>query len=351
MAWVAATGDGAFMLAGIWLTLTNTGLPSSYIILFPPLWLAPVALSFGALRFSPGLEIYLIVLLATGLVATALLGGDWAFGLTETQADIAGEFLSVPSGVIRLAMLCLAGLVLVIAVVRSRSLMTRAISETLRGANLTRYLPRQIADRLAETGLEELRRGKRQNVAVLFTDIRSFTELSETLPPEDLSAFVTEFRSRLAHAADACGGTIDKFIGDAAMIVFGITASSGNDAGAALQCADSILREMDDWSLQRSASGQPAVRVGVGIHYGEAFCGAIGDESRLEYTILGDTVNVAARLEELTKSVGMPIVVSENVLERAGIDPAAPGWTVIETTQLRGRKSGIRIMASPGRRA
>ena len=77
---------------------------------------------------------------------------------------------------------------------------------------------------------------------------------------------------------------------------------------------------MEDWSAERAQAGDPAVRVGVGVHYGEAFCGAIGDETRLEYTVLGDTVNVAARLEELTKSIGLPLVVSKDVIDRAGID-------------------------------
>ena len=351
MAWVAATGDGAFLLINIWTSLLNTGLSANFLILFPPLWLAPVVLSFGALRFNPRLQAYLIMLLATGLVATAYLGAYEVFRQPEPLPEVANLFVSIPADVMRLTMLCLAGMVLVIASIRSRSVVSQAISETVRGTNLTRYLPRQIADRLAETGLDELRRGRRQNVAVLFTDIRGFTEMSEPLAPEELGAFVSGFRIRIARAADATGGTIDKFVGDAAMIVFGLAGSHDNDAVAALRCADQILLEMQNWSDERMQSGDPAVRVGIGIHHGEVFCGAIGDETRLEYTVLGDTVNVAARLEELTKSVGMPIVVSMDLLEHAGSGASGKEWQTVETTHLRGRTGEITVMASPGRQA
>jgi adenylate cyclase len=245
-------------------------------------------------------------------------------------------------------MLALAGLVLVIASVRARTLLTLEIREARRSVNLTRYLPQLIADQLAETGIDELRRGRRQNVAVLFVDIRGFTSRSEPMSPEALGEFLTEFRSRVARAADASGGTIDKFIGDAAMVVFGLVSDGKNEAAAALECADLILTEIADWNEQRRATGQDPVKVGIGIHWGDAFCGAIGDETRLEYTVLGDTVNVAARLEELTKQMAWPIVVSHAVLDAAGQSGESETWHALDTTTLRGRTDPIQLFGSSG---
>jgi adenylate cyclase len=241
--------------------------------------------------------------------------------------------------------------------VRARALLTRAIRETRRGVNLTRYLPPRIADRLAETGLDELRRGRRQTVAILFVDVRGFTPLSEAMTPEALSGFVAEFRHRVAGAAEASGGTIDKFIGDAAMIVFGLEPEGADSAGAdgaansaatALACARRLLAEIAEWSARRRDAGEPPVEVGIGVHQGEVFCGAIGDETRLEFTVLGDPVNVAARLQALTREVGWPIVASAAVLEAAGAGRPPAGWQALAPTPLRGRRGMLEIFGSGG---
>ncbi|MBW8638120.1 adenylate/guanylate cyclase domain-containing protein [Hoeflea sp. WL0058] len=341
MAWAAATGDGVFIVASVWLGLINTALPANYMLLIPSMWLVPVAISFGALRFNPALQAYLMALLVAGFVLIAFVD-VWDYELAGPPPESANLFLALPPNAMRLAMVCLAGVVLVIAGIRSRALMARAITETWRGANLTRYLPSEVADRLAETGLDALRRGKRQDVAILFTDIRGFTPLSETMTPEEIGAFLTEFRRRVSTAVVSCGGVIDKFIGDAVLVVFGIRDPSDRDAAAAVHCAGLLLKEMDEWSRERS--GDPAVRIGVGLHRGEVFLGAIGDETRLEYTVLGDTVNVAARLEELTKETGWPILASKQLLDQAGVDLAF--WKAIDTTFLRGRHEQIEIYGS-----
>lgn len=215
--------------------------------------------------------------------------------------------------------------------------------ERERRLNLGRYLPSQISDWLAENPADVVRAGKRQDVAILFTDIRGFTRRAETLDPASLGQFVGEFRQQVAAAADAHGGVIDKFIGDAAMVVFGIPQSHGPEphgrtAGDALACARALLANIEDWNRGRTAAGQDEVRIGIGVHWGPVFCGAIGDAVRLEYTVLGDTVNVAARLQDETKSAGYPLVVSEAVLAAAGpAEGALSGWQPLPPKSLRGR--------------
>lgn len=346
MAWIAVTGDCAFLLINIWVGLGNTGLDANYVIALPPIWLAPVVLSAGALRFNPYLQAYVVALLIFGLVAIAVFNTDWEIGLSKTLQPAAGFLFSWPPNTMRLMMLVLAGVILVVASARARALLIRAIDQTRRSVNLTRYLPQQIAGRLAETGIDELRKGKRQNIAVLFVDIRGFTGLSESMGPEAVSALVTEFRRRIARAVDASGGTIDKFIGDAAMILFGVLPGVRNEAADALICADLILGELDEWNRSRVNEGDPAVRVGIGVHWGEVFCGAIGDENRIEYTVLGDAVNVASRLEQLTKEVRRPLIVSSDVLNRAELDPDDEKWQVLDHSELRGRADPIVALAS-----
>lgn len=338
IAWGGATCDVAFLLINLLLALENMGIPANYIVCLPPIFLAPLVLTFGALRFNPALQLYFLFLLTVGFVAV-VAASEWDYGPEAASADTLRILLAPPTYAMRLAMLALAGVVLVIAAVRAKALLRRAIHQVERAANLTRYLPRQIADRLAETGLDELRRGRRQTAAVLFVDIRSFTSMSENMSPEALGEFLTEFRHRVVACADATGGAVDKFIGDAAMIVFGVDKPDPGDAAAALACAEKLGKEIDAWRAQ-----DPSIelQIAIGAHWGEVFCGAIGDEARLEFTVVGDAVNVAARLQGVAAAADLSSAVSGDLWVAAG-NP--DGWRSHDVSRLRGRKEPIAVFA------
>jgi len=343
MSWLTVTGDCAFLHLSLWLALGNTGLAGGYLVALPSIWLAPAVLAFGALRFNPLLQAYVLILVASGFAAMGAVGFVAPLAEHQPPPPALNLFFSSPPNVMRLAMLTLAGAVLVVASVRARRLLARSIAETRRRMNLTRYLPQEIAGRLAEGGLDELRRGERRQVAVLFVDIRDFTGLTEAMAPDAIGALATDFRRRVALAAGATGGVIDKFVGDAAMVVFGLDDAppdARRPAAAALACARVLVKEM--------AGATPPLRVGVGVHWGEAYCGAIGDESRLEFTVLGDVVNVAARLEALTKAAGAAIVVSADALAAAGADPLRDGWRPLPPTEIRGRAGGLDLYGADG---
>ncbi len=344
--WVSVTGDAAFLLAGTYFGLVNTGLGGNFLTSMPSIWLIPVVLAFGALRFNPSLQSYQIILLAAGVIWIGLIGIGWDASLQPQAGPVLNYFFASPPNLMRLSMVLLAGIVLIIAAVRTRALLARAITETQRSLDLTRFLPQEIADRIKGDGLDELRRGGRQNAAVMFVDIRKFTQLSETMSPEALGPFITEFRRRMARSAAASNGTIDKFIGDAAMVVFGLIDSNDNDAANALHCAALILKELEDWNAVRSSRGETGVAVGIGIHYGEVFCGVMGDDTRLEYTVLGDTVNVAARLQELTKEVDRAVVISDATLTVAGDMTDKSGWQKLPNSTVRGRSGEITLHGS-----
>lgn len=334
IAWIAVTGDCIFLLANIWFGVTNLQMPGAYLATLPPIWLTPVVLAFGALRFNPLLQGFVTAFLLAGLVVIGLIAPSTD---PPRPADVA-LFFGQPPNVMRLAMLALAGAVLGVACLRARRLLSQSIDNARRQFNLTRYLPTVIADRLAEGGLDELRRGKRRKVAVLFVDIRDFTARAERMPPEELSAFLSEFRRRVGQSVAANRGVIDKFIGDAAMAVFGLNDDGRKAARNALACGRSLIDDMQAWD----AESDP-VRIGVGVHYGAAFCGAIGGDDRLEFTVLGDVVNVASRLEAMTKDARRPLIVSAETLEAAGVSPDGDGWNALGPTQLRGRSEPLAL--------
>ncbi|RVU16162.1 adenylate/guanylate cyclase domain-containing protein [Methylobacterium oryzihabitans] len=207
-----------------------------------------------------------------------------------------------------------------------------AVREAGRRASLARFLPAELSGRLADED-DSLRTGRRQEAAVVFVDMRGSTTLAERLDPQELSVFLTAYRRRVMRVARLRGGVVDKFIGDGALIVFGLPEPRPDDAARALAFARDLVAVVARWSA-RSAR-HPGVRIGVGIHYGELFCGIIGEDARLEFTVLGDTVNVAARLEQATKAHGVPILASHAA--RAAAGPEGGSWREVGRSPLRGR--------------
>lgn len=336
MIWAAVTADGVFLFLNSWLSLKNSGLPGDLLFVMPVAWMAPVILAFGVLRFNPQLLAYQVLLVASGFVYLVFWQPEVISSRALQRVQLA---LEPQPNLMRVLMLALAGLVLVVAALRTRALLTRTIEEARQKANLTRYLPAQLAARLAGGGLEALQEGRQQKMAVLFIDIRGFTSWCEGRAPQEVSRLITDFRSRVEAVAGQSGGLIDKYIGDAAMILFeGETAAT-----RALSCAEGLRNAMAQWRQSREAAGEVALGVGIGVHWGEVFSGVTGTPSRLEYSVFGDTVNTASRLEQLTKAHGMTLIVSATLLEAAGAEPARDGWTALPPELLRGRRSGLAL--------
>lgn len=327
MVWLSALGDCAFILIGVWLGLRNSGVSGGFLSIMPTLWLVPIVLACGALRFNPMLQTVMGIALFGGLAG--ILGGVTRVADTVQFSELR-FFFGFPPNVMRLVMVGIAATVLVVATVQIRRLFLSALQASEARKNLTRYLPEQMADDLADGDLEALRKGQRMKAAILFCDMRGFTTLSETLAPEDLSAFASEFRRKVSVAARANDGMIDKFMGDAVLMVF-----PGNAIGA-LNCARAILRGAEAW---RDPNGDP-VRLGIGLHYGQVFAGVVGDDMRLEYSVFGDAVNTAARLEALTKEKDAPLLVSDAFAsECEGVD-----WTEVGQVTLRGKQASTALM-------
>lgn len=344
MAWLFVTLDVAFILASIWAGLANVGIGGRYAMILPVVWFAPVVLAFGALRYSPLLQAYVGVLLAGGFLAAALADRLQSGPGSEPPHAAVARFVALPPNVMRAAMLALAAMVLTIAALRARRLLIRAIAEARRNANLTRYLPPQIADWLGRTSADDVRKGSRHDVAVLFVDIREFATITEAMDPAGVRRLLGEFRRRIAAVSDRHGGVIDKFIGDGAMIVFGVPEPGATDARAALACACDIVAAIGEWNRDRTTRGDPPVAVGVGGHLGPAFCGAVGDETRLEFTVIGDTVNVASRLEAATKIQGYALIVSRQMLAAAS-PPVLADWIALPAQPIRGRQQHVELVA------
>jgi adenylate cyclase len=238
---------------------------------------------------------------------------------------------STQANAVRIVMIFAAALILILVARQGRTLLERAVRETTLRVNLTRYLPRELAPILTEQAFASLRQGRRIRVSVLFVDIRASTFFGETMDPAQLAVFITSFRRRVLRAAAHHGGVIDKFTGDGALILFGVPGAQADDARSALACGRTLLTLIERWNTKRGFN--PPVRIGIGIHTGDVFCGVVGDESRLEFTVVGETVNIASRIEQATKGAGCDLLVSQETVTAAGEEGL---WIEVEHEPLPG---------------
>jgi adenylate cyclase len=214
--------------------------------------------------------------------------------------------------------------------------------------NLSRYFSPNIVDLLASQD-EPLGAVRRETVAVLFADIVSFTRMAEAMPPEEAMAMLREFHSRMTTEIFARGGTVDKYIGDGIFAVFGVPTANAGDAASALACGEKMLSALDRWNDEREESGKSRLAIGIGLNYGPAVLGDIGSEHSMSFTVVGDTVNTAARLQMLTRTLGTPLVVGGPLVEAVKAGSPDIAAALVDQLQdqgerfLRGRTRAVRI--------
>ena len=214
--------------------------------------------------------------------------------------------------------------------------------------NLSRYFSPNIVELLASQD-EPLGAGRRETVAVLFADIVAFTRMAEVMAPEDVLALLREFHTRMTQQIFASGGTVDQYMGDGIVAVFGAPAASRNDAANALKCAETMLDALERWNLEREGKGEARLDIGVGVNYGPVVLGDVGSEHSMSFTAIGDTVNTAARLQVMTRSLKTPLVVGDalvRAVQTLSPEIAAERISRLEDQgehSLRGRASPVRV--------
>ncbi|HNM06576.1 MAG TPA: adenylate/guanylate cyclase domain-containing protein, partial [Leptospiraceae bacterium] len=203
--------------------------------------------------------------------------------------------------------------------------------------SFSKFVPVQFLDLLGKRSAKDIEVGECSllNVTILFSDIRNFTSLSETMSPDENFRFINSYLKRMNPLIQKNGGFVDKFIGDAIMAIF-------PDPDSALSAGTEMLSEMNEYNFHRANSGYSPVRIGIGIHTGPAMMGTVGSYERMSTTVIGDTVNVAARLESLNKSYFTSLLISEETYLNLKFPEKHP-LREIDSVQVKGKSGEVRI--------
>lgn len=181
-------------------------------------------------------------------------------------------------------------------------------------ANLARYFSPKLVETLAAKD-QPLGAVRRQNLAVLFVDIVGFTSLSELLEPEQVIEILRDVHDWIGKVIFGHDGSIEGYIGDAVLAIFGFPETQPQDAGRALACAYDLLCAAQSWNSERADRGQLPIKIGLGLQYGPVVLGDVGTEEYVEFTVIGDTVNTASRLQQATRTLDCDLVVGQNLVD------------------------------------
>ncbi len=233
-------------------------------------------------------------------------------------------------------------------IARVRDIDRRRVAAERARANLARYFSPSIVGMLADRD-QPFGAVRRQTMAVLFVDIVGFTQMAEGMEPEAVVAMLRQYHERMTARIFACGGMVETYIGDAIFAVWGLPEASEADAANALRCADGMITALGDWNAARAAAGDTPLAIGIGLHYGLVVVGDVGSEHGLSFTVIGDTVNTASRLQAMTRDLATPLLVSDALVAVVGPMATADETRLLEQLQdcgeqkLRGRSGAVRV--------
>jgi adenylate cyclase len=305
--------------------------PPSFYLKAPTLLYVFIFIALRALRFEAGFVILAGILAALGWLAlaafavgdggTEMITRNYVHYMTSNSILIGAEFDKIASILVVTA-------IIAAAVIRARRLLERTVAEGFAVQDLSRFFAPEIAARITAQGQDIVAgAGEARDAAILNIDVRNFTRLAHELPPDSVMQILAAYQSCMVPIINRHGGIIDKFIGDGIMATFGAAVPSNTYAADALRAMDELMAEARRWSIGGRAGSGTVLKVNGAVAAGRIVFGAVGDRSRLEYTVIGDAANLSAKLVKHNKSIGSEAVTTAETYTLAlaqGYHPVKP---------------------------
>jgi adenylate cyclase len=321
--------DIALLTVTIWSFHIQYGQPAAFYLKAPTFTYFFIFIALRALSFSPGYVVLAGAAAAVGWVilltyamfepgGMELLTRDYIAYMTSARILIGGEVDKI------ISILMVTGL-LALAAGRARQLLERAVADQAAATQLARFFSPDVAETLMRADeLLQPGQGEGRHAAVMFIDLRGFTKLAATLEPQALIALLGEYQRVAVPIIQRHRGSITTYLGDGIMVTFGAIGHSTTYAADALRCTEELLDALGSWGEAHRGEMGPGPGVGIGVEVGQVTCGAIGEEGRLEYAVIGDTVNRAAKLQNHTKAEGVRALTTLAARETAVAQGYAP---------------------------
>ncbi len=302
--------DMSLLLGLIWSFHLQYMQPAAFYLKAPTLLYVFIFIALRALRF----EARFVLLAGVSAALGWLLLVFYAAEIDADNSMITRDYVMYMTS----AKILLVTMILALAIVRARKLLVRSVAEGAAASDLSRFFAPEVARQI--TSAENRIRpgdGELRRAAVLYVDIRGFTRLAARLAPRQVIGLLAEYEARMVPVIQRHGGSVDKFLGDGIMASFGAALESQSYAADALRAIDDLVAEAEAWAAERAAAGEPGLRIGYAAAVGPVIFGAIGDETRLEFTVIGEAANLAAKLEKHTKSERVTALTTRSAYELA----------------------------------
>jgi adenylate cyclase len=318
----SVVADMALLLAMIWAFHLQYRQPPSFYLKAPALLYVFIFIALRALRFEARYVVAAGVVAAVGWVSMAVYATAASGGMGMITRDyvkyMTSNSILIGAELDKTITILTVTAILAAAIIRARRLMVRAAVEGHAADDLARFFSPGIAGQIVSAE-EQVRvgQGKVRDAAIFNCDLRGFTHLAAGMAPDDLIRLLTDYQAIMVPIIHRHGGTIDKFMGDGILASFGAAVASGTHAADALRAVDDMAAATRDWNRSLAREGKPAMAIGASVTSGKVVFGAVGDATRLEYTVIGDAVNLSAKLEKHNKAEGVGALTTADTFELA----------------------------------
>jgi adenylate cyclase len=314
--------DMGLLLGMIWTFHLQYQQPPPFYLKSPTLLYVFIFIALRALRFEARFVVAAGIVAAAGWIFLAVYAMNVTGGVEMVTRNyiyyMTSNSILIGAELDKVITILTVTVILAVAIRRARGLLIRSVAESAAVHDLSRFFSPEIAQQITAAEQEvSAGYGEARQTAILTTDIRDFTQMATVVEPHELMKILADYQSRIVPIIQRHGGTIDKFMGDGIMATFGAAVTTDSYAADALRAVDDIVSAVETWKDECRVQKKPTPRVGAAVTSGRIIFGAVGDATRLEFTVIGEAVNWVAKLEKHTKKEGVRALCTVHAYEKA----------------------------------